>query len=266
MHTFLFRVSVFSLSLLSLNAFCAAQEFSQKFKDQPPFFYAAIASAAYKHRSEDAQAYLDKKIGAGKATVLQTVPYKQSLYGNTNMILVKDDKNRLHVGFEGSTDLRNWVRNFKSLFKTVDKDVLRGMHGVITDWEKFQPGSTLVSIVGHSQGGMYASQMAKLYASHYTKPRKTKSGKIDRSKRSGRAAIITFNAYKPKKRGNQYHFATKKECGATLFSSSGRYIPIDYTVNRHNGDICLYHGMKHIIRALRGKTWEDFKKHDARLK
>lgn len=263
MHTFLFRVSVFSLSLLSLNAFCAATELSQKFKDKPPYFYAAIAKAAYKHRSKDAQEYLDKKLGAGQTEVLQTVTYKQSLYGDTNMILVKDDNNRLHVGFEGSTDMGNWLLNAKSLFKDVDKDVLRGMHKVITGWEEWRPGFTLVSIVGHSQGGMYASRMASLYKSHYTKPATTKSGKIDRSKRPGRTTVITFNAYKPKKKDFQFHFATQDEHLVTLFSSKGRYIPIK--CGNNDAAIASNHSMKYVLRGLLGKTWEDFKKYDDRL-
>lgn len=264
MNTFFFRISVFSVSLFSLKAFSAAEEFSQKFRDQTPFFYAAIASAAYKHHASDAQAFLDKKLGIGKAQVLQTVSYKQSLYGKTNMILIKDDNDRLHVGFEGSTDFGNWLRNLKSSVVDVEKDVLKGMHKIITDWEAWRPENTLTSVVGHSQGGMYASQVVRKFHAHYTQPRKTKSGKIDRSKRQGRATAITFNAYKPKKAPYQFHFATKNENGSTLFSSKGRYIPIKKGNNP--ASVKSNHTMKYVLRGLKNKSWENFKKYNHFIK
>jgi hypothetical protein len=257
------RVSLLSFCAVSLHIQGAAITYSQKFRDQDPYFYAVVAKAAYKHSRKSVQKVLDKKLGTGRAEVLQTVTYRQSLYGNTNMILVKDDRNRLHVGFEGSTDLGNWARNLKSLYKNVEKDVLRGMHNVITDWEKWQPGCTLVSIVGHSQGGMYASQLVRLYKRHYTEPAKTKSGKIDRSKRSGRATVITFNAYKPKKAPYQFHFATEDEHAVTLCSSKGRYIPIP--CGNNDASIASNHSMKYVVRGLRGKKWEDFKKHNPHI-
>lgn len=257
MHTHIFRATTLSMFLMPFITSTAATEFSQKFRAQDPYFYAAIASAAYKHKTRDAQAHLDHKLGVGKVKVLQTVMYKQSLYGNTNMILVKDDKNRLHVGFEGSSDIGNWVHNVKLAFKSVDKGVLRGMHKVIYNWQRWQPGCTLASVVGHSQGGMYASQVVRKFYKHYTQPQRTKSGKIDRSKRQGRATAITFNAYKPIKAPYQFHFATKNERGATLFSSKGRYIPL-----KERSESTTHHSMKHVRRALRGKKWEDFKKYN----
>lgn len=257
MHTHVIRTTILSFCLLPLFISSAATELSQKFRAQDPFFYAAVASAAYKNSRTRAQEHLNDKLGAGKATVLRRTVYHQSLYGDTNMILVKDDKNRLHVGFEGSSDMGNWLHNVKIAFKTVDKDVLRGMHNVITKWERSWPSCTLASVVGHSQGGMYASRVVRLYRKHYTEPLRTASGKIDRSKRQGRASVITFNAYKPKKAPYQFHFATKNERGATLFSSKGRYIPL-----KERTDSRLYHSMKHVQRALRNKKWEDFKKYN----
>ena len=67
------RLSLVALGLVSLHAFGAAKQTSTKFKDQPPHFYAVIAQAAYIHDYKEAQAYLDKKLGAGVARARQCV-------------------------------------------------------------------------------------------------------------------------------------------------------------------------------------------------
>lgn len=262
MNTYYFGISLLLINISTSNIFGADDKYSQKFRDQDPYFYAVIAAAAYKHDCTKVQKVLNKHLKPGEATALDCVDFKNDAFGHTNLLLVIDSNKRLHVGIEGSSEIGNWRGNVLMPIKGLvsDYDVPHGirkkMHRIFKKWEAKYPGSTLVSIVGHSQGCMYASQVVRSHHEHYTKPLKDKSGKIDRNKRQGRTTVVTFNGFKPMAKGNQYHFATEKECAATWFSSNGRYIKIKEGSNY--ASIESNHSMKYIFEGLKDKSWNDF--------
>ena len=274
MKSYYFGISL--LFVCAFSAFGAAKQVSAKFKDQPPYFYAVLAQAAYEHNHDDAQKYLDKKLGTGVAMARQCTMFHGGIYGRTNLLAVTDNKNRLYIGIEGSTETGNWIRNLTAMFPqlndkyNIDHRTRKKLHRIFKRWEehnwpKSEHNCTLVAIVGHSQGGMLASQVGRSHEEHYTKPRtqKTKSGKktkvLDRSKRQGRTTIIGFNTYYPIDRANQHHFATKHESFATLLSPGFAYIRLGKD-NPNPASIKSNHTLKYIRRTLRGKSWDEYLK------
>ncbi len=241
----LFSALLCTIIFLPCNLLSAANK--ERYKKIAPYFYAALAEATYKENKTKSQKMLDKllKNEKEKATVIGRKVHKSKAFGRTNFLLVKDNHGNMHVGIEGTSEGRNWIGNayMPARGTTTEYDVpgkiRAAMHNIIKQWrqEKRLP---LASIVGHSQGGMYASQVAHHHDKHY--------------KNAG-TTIITFNAYKPKKKSNQLHFKVKNEHASTLCSPSRRYIPI--TKSSGHWSLVSNHRMKYFLQGLKSKNWHD---------
>ncbi|MCA9506786.1 MAG: hypothetical protein KC505_00005, partial [Myxococcales bacterium] len=184
------------------------------FKHIEPYFYVAIAEASYEGTKNGAQERLNQLLGSNQAKVLDFKDHSSVLYGSNHFILVEDRLGGKHIAIEGSNSARNWLGNlvgFPGRGLVAEYDVppriRKSMQKIVEGWKKKH--QHIISIVGHSQGGMYASQL--------------KASKKDKYKHT---VAMTFNGYKIKKDKNsdQYHFLIKTEHAASLLTSSGRYI------------------------------------------
>lgn len=212
------------------------------YKSQAPFFYAALAEASYTKNVRQSQMILDRLLGKGEVKVHRVVKVPTALRASTMVILVEDKMNQFHVGFEGSNDLGDWLGNIiinptRGTF--YEYDVTKGadqrMHNLMMSWKRQVGG--LTSIVGHSRGGMYASQVPHKHGADYENTQ-----------------IITFNALKPKARGNQLHLAVKSERASTILSSNGRYKRLN--IGRGAWRLYSNHKMKYFLSGLRGQSWD----------
>lgn len=248
MNRALFYPAFLFLHLFSLKLFAAAHNsVALHYKKQPPLNFAAFAEVAYEDGKTDANFRVGRLLGQGVATVLSRKIYRGTIFGKTNFMLIKDKNNEMHVAIEGSNDVGNWIANAVMPIRgtitgyDVPEYTRRAMHKIIKHWEK-KYKQPIVSISGHSQGGMYASQLVHWKKKHYSK--------------TG-TEVITFNCFKPKKEKNQLHFLVAKEHLVSLVSPSGRYIKID-KAGKHTS-LKSNHGMKYFFRAFKDKQWDDFR-------
>lgn len=240
-YMFFFLFHIISFKLFGAAHACAD---AMRYTKNPPIFYAALAEAAYEKSSMEAFMRVRKLVGS-RTSVLSRKVYRSGAFGKTSFILAKDKSGDLHVAIEGSNDVGNWVAN--ALFPIrgtvtrydVPDNTRKAMHKLIKHWEK-KHKKPIASISGHSQGGMYASQLVHWKNKHY---------------RESGTQVITFNCYKPKKAKNQLHFLVTKEHAVSLVTSSGRYIKIDKT-GKHTS-LISNHGMKYFFRAFKDKSWDD---------
>jgi hypothetical protein len=112
----------------------------------------------------------------------------------------------------------------EQLFKTVQKEILR-------PWRKKYGKFT--TMIGHSRGGMFASQIAYFFPKLYRK-----------------VQIITFNGFKPKEGPNQIHFLTQHEHAVSVVSSSDKYTRVPFG----HGHLRLYinHSLNSFAEGLYG--------------
>lgn len=225
---------------LLLFFFAHGQVFGS-FKDNTPFFYASLAEASYAKNGREAQIKLDRLLGKGLATVLKHHKIVSTFRSSTIIILVKDAKGKFHVAFEGSNDIGDWLGNViinptRGAFYKYDvtKKVDQKMHTLMMNWKK-QVGS-ITAIIGHSRGGMFASQVPHKHSRDY---RGTQ--------------VITFNSLKPKAASNQLHLAIKNERVSTLLSSNGRYKKLN--IGRGQWRLYSNHKMKFFLSGLKDKDW-----------
>ena len=218
----------------------SGQSFSN-YKANSPFFYAAIAEASYAKTAQESQSKLDRLLGPSKAQIIARHKIGALFLGTTNIILVRDHRGLFHIGFEGSNDIGDWIGNViinptrGSIFKyDVTSSIDKKMHRLMMSWKK-EVGS-ITSIVGHSRGGMFASQVPHKHSEYYKGTQ-----------------IISFNCLKPKAGDNQLHLAVKKERGATLLSSNGRYKKI--AIGSDYWRLFSNHRMKAFLSGLKDKDW-----------
>lgn len=215
------------------------------YQDNTPFYYAVLAEAAYKSSKSEAQ----KVIGRYKckATVIDRKSFV-SRYGSTNLLLVKDANGDLHIAVEGTNSLRNWrgnilmpVRGYVKEFD-VPADIRNAMHKIFKAWGA---RGSLVSIIGHSQGGMYASQVV-----------------ASREKKYPDTQVITFNGFKIKSGKNQLHLANPAESASTLCSPKHRYV----FTGRGGAHwrVVSNHRMAYFLDWLPDKTWKRVLRHGSR--
>lgn len=230
-------VILFSFAFLFNTAYTA----SNSYQDQNPYFYVVLAEASYCKSKREAQQLINKLLGGNAGTVIKFKEFNTWMsYGTTNIILFKDNHNKNHVAFKGSSSVDNWIGNIampiRGCFAEYDVPprVRDGMHGVVHDWKKKH--GTITTMSGHSQGGMYASQVAASHKKHYKE-----------------TTIITFNAYKPKKKENQLHFAISTEHASTLFSPTKRYIQVNK--GGAHWKIVSNHRMNVFLQGLKDKSW-----------
>jgi hypothetical protein len=215
------------------------------FKCNSPIFYAALAEAAYQSHKHSAQSTIN--VYYNGATVVAHKEHFSKLFGKTTFIGVKDKFGNFHVAIEGSNSAHNWLGNavapINGLVNKYDVP-----EGTIKDMYKLirrltQQYGALMSLIGHSQGGMFASQIASY------------QGKHDDKHKYKETQVITFNGFKIKPGKNQIHFAIGNEMAATLCSKDSRY-----TYLPHGGGklaIGPNHGMKHFLNYLPHKNWPD---------
>lgn len=245
-RSFMKRQTVYFYALLFYASSMYGAAFGpDAFKCNPPIFYTALAEAAYQNHDYSAQATIN--VYYQGATVVAHEEHPSTLFGETTFIGVKDPFGNFHVAIEGSNSARNWLGNFAApingMFNKYDvpEATLRDMHKRIR--RMTQKYGALMSLIGHSQGGMFASQIASYQGKHGNKHKYKDT------------QVITFNGFKVKPGKNQIHFAIGNEMAATLLSKDTRYTELPCG----GGKLALVpnHGMKHFLNYLRYKNWPD---------
>ena len=237
--------------LLSLIGFttvfsAVAQGAAHEYQKNSPLFYAVIAEAVYKDTKDKAQKCIDKLLGPNQATVLKHEKHPSVTFGETNFILVKDSKGLRYVSIRGANGFRNWLGNGVSVVNGFihDKDVpattLKEMKSRINKYIKKY--GTITTIVGHSLGGAFASQIVTAYEGKFQK-----------------VQVITYNGLKIKKGKNQIHLLVKNEHGSSMLSPLGRYIEL--SLGAGHLKINSNHDTKYFLSGLEDKDWNFILRH-----
>ena len=222
--------------LFFLSSFVFAE-----YQKNSPFFYAALAEASYQKGAARVQRKMDQLFGKRIALVVDYKTIRAYFGASTDVILVRDIHGLHHIVYEGSDDLGDWLGNVivnptRGTFYEYDvtKSVDLKMHRLMMIWK--QKVGKITTIIGHSRGGMFASQVAHKHKNDYRG-----------------VQVITFNAYKPKAASNQLHLAVKSEHASTLLSSNGRYKQLP--IGRGHWRLYSNHKMKFFLSGLKDKNW-----------
>merc|ERR1711916_121682 len=217
------------------------------------FFYTVLADAAYEISIYKMQESIDNRLGFRFATVLERKVIKSFLWaqGETHIALVRDNTGHGHVVFDGSNDIGNWIGNLLiqplhgMIFEyDITDDQAKAVKKCVEDWLSTHWNLNIASFVGHSRGGMYASQFMDITG-------KDGHSSSIRSRYSG-ACAVTFNGLKPKPSNNgvlQFHFLMQNEHSVSLISPRRRYIKVEGG-NRSHLSISSNHGMKYFLEIF----------------
>ena len=179
--------------LLSLIGFttvfsAVAQGAAHKYQKNSPLFYARLADVADHVGSgcSSRMRYLfENGYGEKSATLLKKGKFKHEGYGTFDFIVVKDDKNLVHVAIKGDYEGHSLMS-----FKDIPTNVLKNIQQRISKCE--EKYGKITTIIGHALGGGIASQLVKKYKGKYQN-----------------VQVITFNGFCVKKGDNQLHFLFK---------------------------------------------------------
>lgn len=229
--------------LSSPFVFAGKQEFQLDQPKDSALFYATVADAVYEKHKHKSQKTCDKILGNGVAVVLDHQEHTSTTFGKTNFIVVKSNKTKeITVGIEGSNSIHNWIGNgiAPTIGSVKEFDVPHQTRKEMHDrMKKIAKKYGVISyVVGHSQGGMFASQLLK--------------AKKD-SDTYKAARVITFNGFKVKSDPKQLHLAIKNEAAATNCSPKDRYVWLSYGGGMWR--VVSNHQLKYFLSHLKDKSW-----------
>ena len=181
-----------------------------------PNFYYHVAEAAYLVKCE-AQKYMDRVFGKGVVSVLDQNDVKHHTWwkridGTWKMTLFKDTRSgELCIGFEGTNSLRNAIGDV--LHHIADPTGLfRDMGAVADKWvKKLTGGRNIWSVVGHSEGGFFATHM----------------------KKSWDVYRITFDAHKAERGAKNINLRLHEDPVSGILSVRDRYTTLDTQERGH---------------------------------